>query len=142
MTRTPRTPRLAALAVLPRAGRLLLVQRRNPPDAGLWGFPGGKVDWGETVFAAAERELLEETGVRAAAREFLTNLDILVADGEGGLSHHFLLAAVLCEWRAGEPEAADDALAAEWVGFDEVLTRERPMSRDVDRLLRMVLERG
>ncbi len=136
-----RTPRLAALAVLPRDGQLLLVQRRNPPDAGLWGFPGGKVDWGETVFAAAERELFEETGVHATAQEFLTNLDILVEDEAGGLSHHFLLAAVLCEWRAGEPVAGDDAVAAEWVAFKEVLAQGRPMSRDVDRLLRLVLER-
>ncbi|OWJ87584.1 NUDIX domain-containing protein, partial [Paracoccus yeei] len=53
-------PVLAALAVLidhdPDHGpRVLLVQRRNPPDAGLWGFPGGHVEPGETALAAAAR---------------------------------------------------------------------------------------
>lgn len=48
-------PKLTALAVVPNDGRLLLVQRRNEPDAGLWGFPGGHVDPGETAFNAAIR---------------------------------------------------------------------------------------
>ena len=56
-------PRLAVLAVVLRGEQVLLVRRANPPDAGLWGYPGGKVDWGETVEAAALRELAEETGL-------------------------------------------------------------------------------
>ena len=35
------TPIPAVLAVVIRDGKALLVQRANPPDAGLWGFPGG-----------------------------------------------------------------------------------------------------
>ncbi len=58
-------PRLGAIAVLVRDDRALLVQRGKMPDAGLWGFPGGHVEPGETALAAAVRELREETGVRA-----------------------------------------------------------------------------
>jgi ADP-ribose pyrophosphatase YjhB (NUDIX family) len=47
-----RAPRLGCGAAILRAGRLLLVQRRRPPEAGHWGLPGGKVDWLETVPAA------------------------------------------------------------------------------------------
>jgi len=42
---------------------LLAQQRLKQPYYGLWGFPGGKITWGETLFKAAERELLEETGL-------------------------------------------------------------------------------
>ncbi len=54
---------LAASAVVrDRDGRYLLVQRANPPEAGHWTLPGGSVDEGESLSAAASREVLEETG--------------------------------------------------------------------------------
>ena len=49
------TPRLAAIAVVMHEGKVLLAQRKNDPDAGLWGFPGGHVDFGETAMDAAAR---------------------------------------------------------------------------------------
>ncbi|WP_256388415.1 NUDIX domain-containing protein [Lutimaribacter pacificus] len=50
-------------------------RRANPPDAGLWGFPGGKIDQGEPLFDAAIRELAEETGVSAEPLRVITALD-------------------------------------------------------------------
>lgn len=43
-------------------GQVLLV--RTTKWRGLWGVPGGKVDWGETLVEAVEREFREETGLR------------------------------------------------------------------------------
>lgn len=132
-------PRLAALAVVVRDGRVLLVRRRNEPDAGLWGYPGGHVEPGETVAEAAARELLEETGVEAAPGEVVDTLDIILRDEGGALTHHFLLVAVLCGYLRGMPEAADDVHEAAWVPFDEVRTGARGFSEDVDRVLRKAL---
>lgn len=55
--------------VLDAGGRLLLVRRGNEPGRGLWSVPGGRVEPGESVAAAVEREVREETGlvVRAGA---------------------------------------------------------------------------
>ena len=55
--------------VLDPGGRLLLIRRGNEPGRGLWSVPGGRVEPGESVAAAVEREVREETGlaVRAGA---------------------------------------------------------------------------
>ena len=55
--------------VLDARGRLLLIRRGNEPGRGLWSVPGGRVEAGESVSAAVEREVREETGlaVRAGA---------------------------------------------------------------------------
>ena len=51
-------------ATIPEAdGRILLTRRAIHPAYGKWTFPGGYVDWGEAVDAAAVRETLEETGL-------------------------------------------------------------------------------
>jgi A/G-specific adenine glycosylase len=67
---SPRRPRprvRAAVAIVSSGGRWL-VQRRPPQGllGGLWEFPGGRIEPGERPLAAAQRELLEETGARAA----------------------------------------------------------------------------
>ncbi|CAM4221885.1 NUDIX hydrolase [Palleronia rufa] len=122
--------RRGAAAVVIHAGRVLLVRRRNPPDAGLWGYPGGHVDPGESVLDAAARELREETGVVARPLRVLAELAV-----GGGGAPRFALAMVLCAYRSGTPVAADDATAAAWVPFAEVHDGLRPMSRDVDTVL-------
>lgn len=132
-------PRLAALAVVLDGDRVLMVQRRNPPDAGLWGFPGGHVEPGETALAAAARELAEETGVIARPRAYLDNIDVIERGADGALRFHFLLTAVLCDYVSGQPVAADDARNAAWVPVADVLAGRLPLSVRVGDTLRKAL---
>src|SRR5258708_1072072 len=55
------------VAVVRDKNKFLLVQRRVAEGALLWNFPGGKIEAGESDFKAAEREVLEETGVKCRA---------------------------------------------------------------------------
>lgn len=121
--------------------RLLLVRRVNKPDAGLWGYPGGHVELGETVAEAAIRELREETNVEARASRVLTSLDVIRRREDGVVAHHYVLIAVLCDYLAGVPEAGDDAAEADWFAFGRVLSGDLPMSRNVDTVLRLALRR-
>lgn len=62
-----------ALAIVLRGGRALVSPREEGSHLeGLWEFPGGKIEAGEDPVAAASRELLEETGLRAKTLEPLT----------------------------------------------------------------------
>jgi 8-oxo-dGTP diphosphatase len=126
------SPVAAVIAVVVHEGRTLLVRRANPPDAGLWGFPGGKIEYGETVSAAALRELMEETSVQARACEVVTALDVLDRSGDGSLRHHFILIAVRCQWISGLPVAGDDALEARWFSIADLKSGRTDMSMDVD----------
>ncbi len=57
-------PKVVAGTLPERDGRVLLTRRAIDPGRGLWTFPGGFVDWGESATDAARRETLEETGLR------------------------------------------------------------------------------
>ena len=128
-------PTLGVLAVALRANSVLLVQRANPPDQGLWGYPGGKVEPGETVAEAAVRELREETGLIASAGPQLGAKDIIHYADDGSLAYHFFLVAILCENVTGLAKAADDAVVLDWVPDQEVFSGRRPFSEGVDGLL-------
>ncbi|HEX8225535.1 MAG TPA: (deoxy)nucleoside triphosphate pyrophosphohydrolase [Allosphingosinicella sp.] len=102
---------VVAAALVDGEGRVLL-QRRAPGRAmaGLWEFPGGKVEPGERPEAALVRELDEELGIEVDAAE-LSPAAFASADNAG---RHMLLLLYLCrEWR-GEPRALDAAELA-WV---------------------------
>ncbi|SIS68022.1 NUDIX hydrolase [Phaeovulum vinaykumarii] len=132
----------AAIAVMVRADRVLLVQRRNPPDVGMWGFPGGKREPGESALGNARRELAEETGLRAWALCAFDRVAVEARDGAGAITHRFTLDAVLCRHAGGELRAGDDAAAAEWVPVADVLAGARALHRDVDRVLARALALG
>lgn len=134
--RRPAYPVPATIGVVFREGRVLLVRRANPPDAGKWGFPGGKIEWGESIKKAAEREILEETGLTAVAKKVFTAVDCYDRRA-GEVRQHFILIAVLCEWLSGEPEGSDDALEARWFSPEEYACSDCAMSLDVPEVIRM-----
>jgi 8-oxo-dGTP diphosphatase len=132
-------PIAAVIAVLVRGDEILLVSRKNPPDVGLWGFPGGKMEFGESMEEAAVRELFEETGVRGVAQQVLTALNACDHDEQGELRQHFILIAVQCAWQSGEPVAADDAEDAGWFRLQALTDGTLALSQDVLEVAHMAL---
>lgn len=111
----PERPIIGCLAIVRRAGRVLLAQRSLPPGVDKWGFPGGMQELGETVFECARRELLEETGIAAEPDKVLTVVEAIRQDGHGKVMTHFTLVCVLLDWRRGEGEAIEDAKQVKWL---------------------------
>jgi 8-oxo-dGTP diphosphatase len=75
---------------------VLLIQRSADPDKGLWALPGGLLQEGEGLDAAAARKLVEETGVHDVFLEQLysfADLDPSAEDGSVGVSYFALVDA-------------------------------------------------
>lgn len=107
----------ASVAIL-KAGRFLLVERGRPPAKGLFAFPGGRLEAGETPEQAARRELFEETGLTAGELRLWKIIDLGGSEQEDGpiyRLHVFLGHSV-----EGAPAAADDAASLGWFDADEM----------------------
>ncbi|MEV1128696.1 NUDIX domain-containing protein [Agromyces sp. NPDC049794] len=110
------------------AGRLLLVQRSKPPEAGRWSLPGGRVEPGERLEDAAAREVLEETGLRVRIVSEAGMIERSTPDGGVFEIHSFA-----AQYLGGEPVAADDAGGVRWATPDELSTLE--LTRGLQELL-------
>ncbi len=119
MSQPPQTwrnpvPTVDVLLRRPSAPReVLLIRRRNPPEG--WALPGGFVDEGERVGAAALRELHEETGVRGALEALLH----VYSDPARDPRKHTMsvVFTATCE-DAAAPTGSDDAAEARWFSLD------------------------
>lgn len=96
--------------------RVLLVKRGTPPMLGRWTLPGGRLRGGETIAAAIEREVLEETGIRVASGALIEIVEIVT---EG---YHYVVHDHLCTPVDGAevPKAGDDAAEARYVRPSEL----------------------
>lgn len=137
----PDGPMVGCLAVVRRGERILLAQRSVPPGVGRWGFPGGKQELGETLFACARRELLEETGIAAEPVKVLGAFDAIRRDDDGRVKAHFSLVAVLLDWRQGEGAPIEDASALLWATPAELEARSLPLFDRVQELMALALAR-
>ncbi len=94
-------------AVIVREDGRLFLARRGPlsrNERGLWEFPGGSVEFGETLAAALKREMMEEFGVEIEVGTLLDVVDhILPAEGQ-----HWVSPTYICRIVTGEPKILEE----------------------------------
>lgn len=104
------------------SGRWLVSRRASDVHlGGLWEFPGGKIEAGESVEAAAVREALEEVGIVLKPAGRLEPIEHRYPD------RSVRLHPVICEWVSGDPEPISKAVTqTRWVAADRLLALGMP----------------
>ena len=136
----PDSPQSAVGAIVIRDDEVLLVKRDNPPGKGLWSIPGGCIELGETLQAAAEREIREETGVIIRAKEPIYTFDVIERDDEGHIRFHYVIVDLLADYVSGTPTPRSDVCEAQWVTAREL--EELTASRITRKVLRETVQFG
>ena len=102
MSSLHKNPLVTVDAIIEINGGIILIMRKNPPYG--WAIPGGFVDYGETLEAAAVREAKEETCLDVnLVRQFHTYSD------PSRDSRHHTVTTMFIATATGTPKAADDA---------------------------------
>ncbi|MDP9314998.1 MAG: NUDIX hydrolase [Chloroflexota bacterium] len=135
----PDQPVVGVGVVVWRGAQCLLIRRGRPPRIDEWSLPGGRQELGETVAAAGQREVLEETGVRVAIQDVIAVVDLIDRDEQEQIRFHYTLIDLLGEWQSGEATANDDAAAVVWATLDE-LPQYRLWS-ETERIIRLAAQR-
>ncbi|WP_373058265.1 NUDIX domain-containing protein [Zunongwangia sp. H14] len=97
--------------------KVLLVKRKNDPFKGQWALPGGFMEDGEELEAAAKRELKEETGVEIKSMEQIKAFGRPGRDPRGRMISIAFLSRIFCE---EELKPGDDAGDAQWFELDKL----------------------
>lgn len=111
MPESRQPPNAASVALIDR-DKVLLIQRARKPYFGMWSLPGGRLEPGETPEQAAEREIMEEVGLRVWRLHPIRRMFL----GDG----NFVLQVYATEAFEGEIVASDEVSAYRWVRADDI----------------------
>ncbi|HDI75600.1 MAG TPA: NUDIX domain-containing protein [Thermoprotei archaeon] len=137
---TRKYPRYAIVgvgAVVFKGDKVLLVKRGRDPGKGLWSFPGGVVNAGETLRDAVLRELYEETGLRGNVLKLVQVEEVIVRENRT-VKYHYVVLYYLVE-ASGFLRQGGDAEEVKWIKIEEALASSR-VSSVVKRVLRRLVK--
>ncbi len=106
-------PQLAVSAGIFRDGKILLVRRAREPSKGFYTFPGGRVEFGESLVGALAREVFEETGLIIETIGLAGFREALPAKTGG--HGHFVILPFAARWAANEVALNDELDDAQWL---------------------------
>lgn len=133
----PSGPIVAVGVIIQDGDRIVLVQRDKEPSKGLWTFPGGAVELGESLHDAARREAWEETNLWVDVGSVATVIDHVVHDGTGQVRYHYVIVDYLARPTGGLLRAGTDVRDARWCSLGDLDALD--MTEKASQLARQLL---
>lgn len=123
-------PRIGVGVIILKDGKVLLGQRKNAHGEGSWAFPGGRLEFGESLEACAMREVLEETGLTLhGVRKYDFSDDIFPENNT-----HYVTLFMIADGFSGELQNREPHKCEGWSWFD-VNALPEPLFRPIQTLI-------
>lgn len=103
--------RVGTGVIIVRDNKVLLGRRIGKLGTGTWGFPGGHLEFGESLEDCAVRETLEETGLTVKNARVITAVSDCFAD------RHYVTVYLQADYTGGEAQVMEPEKCAEWQWF-------------------------
>jgi len=116
----PEKPMVGVGAVIFKNDEVLLIKRGNPPLAGEWSIPGGKLEENESIIEAVQREIKEECNVLVDIDDLIDLFEYIEKDEKNRVKYHFIVFDFRAQYLKGELDHLSDASAARWVKVNDL----------------------
>lgn len=123
-------PAIGVAVVVIKAGKVLLGRRKGPHGSGFWSFPGGHLEFNETIEDCARREVLEETGIRLRNIRYGPFTNNIFADER----KHSVTLFVVAEYAGGMEQAREPDKGECW-GWHRWEELPQPLFLPIENLL-------
>jgi 8-oxo-dGTP diphosphatase len=106
-------PKIGIGIMIWKDGKVLLGKRKGSHGEGLYCFPGGALDYGETLAQCAQREVREETGIEIQNIRFN-----VISDELEYMPKHYVNVMFIADWKSGEVELREPEKCESWDWYD------------------------
>jgi 8-oxo-dGTP diphosphatase len=106
-------PLIGVAAIVLKDNKVLLGKRKNAHGAGTWAFPGGHLEYKESIEACAKREVFEETGIHIKNIRYGTFTNDIFREDQ----KHYVTLFVISEYDAGDLELKEPEKCEKWDWF-------------------------
>ena len=103
-------PLIGVAVIVIKEGRVLLGQRKNAHGSGTWAFPGGHLEFNESIKACARREVFEETGIQIKNLRYGPYTNDIFTDEE----KHYVTLFIISDYDSGFPVAREPHKCDKW----------------------------
>lgn len=111
-------------------GEYLAIKRLSPVENGTWEFPGGRVDAGETLEKALEREIREETGLKVDIERFIGWGQGFALKHSSGTLKDRVVMFFECKLIKGKLKPSDEIADHKWAALEEIM-QFKPLSKPI-----------